>query len=109
VRYWIGPKSSRNRIPVFSLSDLYPESLLKEGIYSAYQDAVINRAIRARLRSKEHTVAMRGSKKRDIIVVTHGMFMKDLAGDPEIDLPKAGWRSYTIRTDQEVGVVLERV
>lgn len=40
-----------------------------------------------------------------MFVVTHGVFMKYLSGDPEIDLPKAGWESYRIEKDQEGGDV----
>ncbi|KAK4173383.1 histidine phosphatase superfamily [Triangularia setosa] len=34
--------------------------------------------------------------KRDIVVVTHGVFMKFLTEDETIDLPKAGWKEYYV-------------
>ncbi|KAL2021287.1 hypothetical protein VTK56DRAFT_7366 [Thermocarpiscus australiensis] len=33
---------------------------------------------------------------RDVVVVTHGVFMKFLAEDDTLDLPKAGWKAYKI-------------
>lgn len=41
-------------------------------------------------------MASKDSERGDIVVVTLGAFMKYLSGDPTIDLPKAGWKSYTI-------------
>jgi broad specificity phosphatase PhoE len=45
---------------------------------------------------RKRAVQLKDSKKRDIVIVTHGVFMKFLVGDQEIDLPKAGWKSYTV-------------
>ena len=42
---------------------------------------------------------LRGNERRGIVVVTHGVFMKLLSGDGDIDLPKPGWRSYTTGND----------
>jgi hypothetical protein len=49
-------------------------------------------------------VALKESGRRDIVIVTHGVFMKHLSGDPEVDLPKAGWKSYTIGEGEEESV-----
>lgn len=50
---------------------------------------------------------LRYESRKDIIVVTHNIFMKFLTGDPDIDLPKAGSRVYTIEkqsTEEHVSV-----
>jgi hypothetical protein len=39
----------------------------------------------------------------------HGVFMKFLTGDLEIDLPKSGWKSYTFRKDNEMSFCLFRL
>jgi hypothetical protein len=33
---------------------------------------------------------------KNVVVVTHGVFMKYLCGDMTIDLPKAGWKTFAI-------------
>jgi broad specificity phosphatase PhoE len=73
----------------------------KAGQYAADDDSVTLRAAKMRETIKQLTVALRGNEKRDIVVVTHGVFMKFLSGDGNIDLPKAGWKSYIIKEDEE--------
>ena len=76
---------------------------LKEGAYSAVDEIVEARAARFRTRLVQLVKELRNERKKDIVVVTHGVFMKVLSGDPSIDLPKAGWRSYTIIQDDVNG------
>jgi hypothetical protein len=45
----------------------------------------------------------KNKQKKDIVVATYGVFMKVLSGDPNIDFPKAGRRSYTIIQDDGSG------
>jgi broad specificity phosphatase PhoE len=68
----------------------------KEGAYAADDSAVDERARRVRELVRKRADQLKDSKKRDIVIVTHGVFMKFLVGDQEIDLPKAGWKSYTV-------------
>ncbi|KAL5593154.1 hypothetical protein FOBRF1_012256 [Fusarium oxysporum] len=81
----------------------------KEGAYTADDAAVEARAkvVRESLRDlteefEKEGIAAEG--KKDVVVVTHGAFMKFLAEDETIDLPKAGWKAYAIgkRDDGEV-------
>jgi broad specificity phosphatase PhoE len=72
---------------------------IKDGAYSTDDEAVKARAARSRKRLAQLTEEMKNERKKDIVVVTHGVFMKFLSGDPSIDLPKAGWSSYTISQD----------
>jgi hypothetical protein len=53
----------------------------------------------------EKIVTLKDSKRRDVVIVAHGVFMKYLVGDPEIDLPKAGWKSYTTEKDATRGSI----
>lgn len=39
------------------------------------------------------------------MVVTHGVFMKFLSGNADIDLQKAGWKSYMLEKHRS-GIVL---
>ncbi|KAF2275769.1 phosphoglycerate mutase-like protein [Westerdykella ornata] len=82
---------------------------VKAGLYAADDDAVGLRAGRVRKKLGELSEGLRGEERRDVVVVTHGVFMKFLSGDGDIDLPKAGWRSYTIGKDGGDGTVLAPV
>ncbi|KAK9371412.1 histidine phosphatase superfamily [Lipomyces kononenkoae] len=75
----------------------------KEELYSP--DAVDERANRVR-RYLAERMEQNNSEREDIVVVTHGAFMKHLSGDPDVDLPKAGWRSYTIERGEDGNFVL---
>jgi broad specificity phosphatase PhoE len=99
----------RDLFPYLDFSHLDPEWQRKQGRYAADQAAVDERASRARATLNEYFAAMDRGEKKDIVVVTHGVFMKALAGDPDINLPRPGWKSYTIKVDQGHGVLLEAV
>ncbi|KAK9371584.1 histidine phosphatase superfamily [Lipomyces chichibuensis] len=90
--------------PGLDFSSLHAGWQLKDGLYSP--EAVDDRASSVRRSLADRVVDLQDCTRRDIAVVTHGVFMKHLSGDPEIDLPKAGWRTYTIEQDQEGSVVL---
>lgn len=73
----------------------------KDEAHDAHDAAVKTRAgaVRERLRHLVEELAQDGRAaegKRDVVVVTHGVFMKFLAEDETIDLLKAGWKAYTV-------------
>ncbi|CEL09251.1 hypothetical protein ASPCAL12390 [Aspergillus calidoustus] len=72
---------------------------VKEGLYSPDDKAVEERAKRARSRIAAISEDLKSQERTDVVVVTHGVFMKVLSGDQNIDLPKAGWKSYTVGTN----------
>jgi broad specificity phosphatase PhoE len=72
----------------------------KSGQYAADDDSVTIRARTMRENLKRMAMALRDKKRRDIVVVTHGVFMKYLSVE-DIDLPKAGWKSYTFESNEE--------
>jgi broad specificity phosphatase PhoE len=86
------------------LGDGWPS---KDGIYAADDGVVQERARKVRRLLLEQSEQSSNREKNDIVVVTHGVFMKFLAEEPEIDLPKAGWKSYTIQkvSQDEVNLV----
>lgn len=92
--------------PSLKLEELSEGWQAKAGQYAADDDTVALRAARTRERIKRLDLALRGKERRDIVVVTHGVFMKFLSGEGDIDLPKAGWRSYTIGNDEEDRAIL---
>lgn len=92
--------------PNLTLEELSEGWQTKAGQYAADDDSVALRAARTRERLRHLSLALRGKERRDVVVVTHGMFMKFLSGDGDIDLPKAGWKSYTISNDEEDRAIL---
>lgn len=92
--------------PTLDFSTLQSGWLLKEGFYSSDDNAVGHRAGKVRRQLSERIRALKDDERTDVVVVTHGVFMKHLSGDHEIDLAKAAWKSYTIKEDNEGGTVL---
>lgn len=100
--------------PSLDFSALDDNWFTKEGSYSADDATTAVRAARVRerlrvisksLQKDETTIGVR----RDIVVVTHGAFMKLLTGD-DIDLPKGGWKSFTVgngENDEAILVALD--
>jgi len=78
----------------------------KKGIFSAGDEVVHERAKKVRSSLNVRSEQLKNSKKRDIVIVTHGVFMKFLTEESDIDLPKAGWKSYTIEKGREPDVKL---
>jgi len=60
----------------------------KTGIHASDDAAVEERAKRVRSCLTEISRELENKEKRDIIVVTHGVFMRILSGDQTTDLPK---------------------
>jgi broad specificity phosphatase PhoE len=79
---------------------------VKEGPYAEDDETVAERAKVVRERLKELVEFLeKASPGRDLVLVLHGVFMKFLTGDKDIDLPKAGWKAYHIK-DGSDGPVL---
>jgi len=79
---------------------------VKKGLYAADDEAVEKRADKVRSYLAEPSEGLVGSDKSDIVVVTHGVFMKFLTGDQDIDLPKAGFRTFVIEKNERNDCVL---
>ncbi|KAK1761580.1 phosphoglycerate mutase [Echria macrotheca] len=78
------------------------EWFAKTGKYTADDEAVAARAAAVR----EKLFGIVNERDGNVVVVTHGVFMKFLAEDDDIDLPKAGWRAYTAVKGNVGGVKL---
>jgi broad specificity phosphatase PhoE len=95
-----------NVFPSLSFDDLGEEWLNKSGRYAPDDDAVRERAERVRKNLFKIAKSLENENRKDIVVATHGVFMKFLTGDEDIDLPKAGWRIYTIEKQEAEKYVL---
>lgn len=95
----------RSRFSDLNIDSLEEGWYIKEGANTADDEAVTARAesVRRRLQILADELANVGVPEttKGIIVVTHGVFMKFLAEDDSLDLPKAGWKAYTIRNREE--------
>jgi broad specificity phosphatase PhoE len=85
---------------------------VKAGAYAADDKAVEARAERVRRRLLDLARELDqgdGTQRQDIVVVTHGVFMKFLSDDQLIDLPKAGWEAYTVISGSDGRVILGHI
>lgn len=80
---------------------------IKEGGQADDGQAIEARAKKVKTQLAELVEKLRTEEKKDIVVITHGNFMQFLSGDPNLDIPVAGWASYTIEKDrnEEINLV----
>jgi broad specificity phosphatase PhoE len=78
--------------PNSDFSTLSPGWNVKEGKYNAEEARAAK--VRKYLYKRLKQLSEEEGERKDIVVVTHGVFMKHLSGDPTIDLPKAGWKRF---------------
>ena len=79
--------------PCLDFSTLLENWPLKDSPYTPNDKALRAHAGKLRQRLRELVESLNDTKKT-IVVVTHGVFMKFLTQDENIDLPKAGWSVY---------------
>jgi broad specificity phosphatase PhoE len=105
-----GPGELSESFPDLNFEHLDDQWFLKEGLYAANDAAVAERAQRFREKLQKVAASLENDdRKRSIVVVTHGVFMKFLSGDQTIDLPKAGWQAFKIVSQPDLGHVLAPV
>jgi broad specificity phosphatase PhoE len=92
--------------PRLNFERLWKGWQVKVGLYAETDNVVEERARKVRRGLFEAEKGLQDREKNDIIVVTHGMFMRYLSEDPAMDLPKAGWKTYRSRTSDEGNVRL---
>ncbi|KAM0584289.1 hypothetical protein ACHAP6_007483 [Verticillium nonalfalfae] len=92
---------------------LEDEWFVKEGVYAADDISVAKRAQRFRDKLRDIIISLKTDReeavegrRRNVVVVTHGVFMKSLAEDEAMDLPKAGWKAFRIGSREDGGAVL---
>ncbi|SCO92503.1 uncharacterized protein FRV6_16631 [Fusarium oxysporum] len=100
--------------PLLDFSVLAEDWYTKDGPHSANDSAVAARAKRFRERLRDTVQDIHGSEDlanmpKNVVVVTHGVFMKYLCGDMTIDLPKAGWRTFAIANGVDGEAVLNPI
>lgn len=95
--------------PKLDFSNLPADWPLKEGPYSIDEKEIDARASRFRHRLKEQIDNMDDEERRDVVIVTHAGFMRDLLGDQDIELPRAEWKSFGIHETEDGDVVLNEL
>jgi broad specificity phosphatase PhoE len=104
------PSALKSLFPDLDFGVLADGWWAKEGRFTADDAAVAARAgaVRKRIGEVVRRLEAGGGEndKRDVVVVTHGVFMKFLTGDEGIDLPKAGWKAFTLGEGQGEGEVV---
>lgn len=92
-----------NAFPHLDFDGLDESWPTKTDRYGPDDSAVRDRARRVTEMLENWAEKLRDDDRKDIVVVTHGVFMKFLTGDDNIDLPKAGWRSYGLQKQDHEG------
>ncbi|KAK0614890.1 histidine phosphatase superfamily [Bombardia bombarda] len=105
----------RNKFPTLEFSDdvFKGEWYAKAGRFTADDEAVAARAREVRTKIREIVKGIEAENdgsgasvgKRDVVVVTHGVFMKFLAQDQTVDLPKAGWKAFFVGEGEDASLV----
>jgi broad specificity phosphatase PhoE len=75
----------------------------KTGRYGPDDSDVRDRVVRVAGLLEKWAEKLNDKDRKDVVVITHGVFMKFLTRDHDIDLPKVGWRSYGLRKEEEGG------
>jgi broad specificity phosphatase PhoE len=98
----------QDQFPQLDFGDLGETWLRKNGDFAVDDNSVQQRALRvsSRLGVLAAELERAGEPKKDIAVVTHGVFMKFLSQDQSIDLPKAGWKAFKAVKIDETGSAL---
>jgi broad specificity phosphatase PhoE len=73
----------------------------KTGRYSAEKEAIEARVVRLRQTLEDLLTSQQSHSRRDVVVVTHGVFMRSLTGDSIIDLPRPGYATCHLRREIE--------
>lgn len=76
---------------------------MKTGLYSEQDDAVKKRAVSLRQTLRSLVRSIQDSPRPNVVVVTHGGFMKALTEDSSIDLARPGWAAYHIQGEDADG------
>lgn len=101
-----GREVLEKEFPELEFGSLAEGWTIKEGAYAADDETAEKRAARVRSGLKERVKELGGKERKDVVVATYGVFMKFLSEDQEIDLPKAGWETFTVGEDGKGGMVL---
>ncbi|KAJ5735224.1 Histidine phosphatase superfamily clade-1 [Penicillium malachiteum] len=78
----------------------------KTGRYAPQWEFLQQRGWDLQSRMKEQFREMEGSQRKDIVVVTHGGFMKFVTGDSRLGVGPAKWASFDVSFDEESRLVL---
>lgn len=73
------------------------------GLYSAHDDAIKARVLRLCETLDSLLMWCENRSRRNVVVVTHGVFMRALTCNSNIDLPRPGYATYCIRKENDDG------
>jgi broad specificity phosphatase PhoE len=89
-----------------SLSPPWPQ---KVSIWAPTPGAIKAMAAKVQEDLKAKIAELKDTKRTDVVLVSHSGFLAALADNPNLEVPFASWRSYTIRQTSNGEVTLEPV
>ncbi|OJJ82053.1 histidine phosphatase family protein [Aspergillus glaucus CBS 516.65] len=76
----------------------------KEGLYAPDREALIERGRRFQSLLEKEFAALADTGRPDIVVVSHGGFMKYIISHEKLAFDQAGWMSFFVRFDRDSGM-----
>ncbi|KAJ5709495.1 Histidine phosphatase superfamily clade-1 [Penicillium malachiteum] len=102
---WSVLKSEFPDLPwdTMELDEVFPA---KTGRYAPEREFLQQRGWDLQRRMKEQFLEMEGSQRKDIVVVTHGGYIKFVTGNGGLGVGQAKWASFNVTFDEEEKLVL---
>ncbi|KAJ5860888.1 uncharacterized protein N7529_008198 [Penicillium soppii] len=91
----------------WKMIDLDPIFPKKEGPYAEDSETLKLRGARIQRRLEEKFQELKGSSRPDIVVVTHGGFLRFVSGNDKLGVGQAKWKTLVVSFDESSGIVIE--
>ncbi|CAG7991651.1 unnamed protein product [Penicillium olsonii] len=89
---------------IMELDSVFPR---KEGVYADDPECLKLRGARVQSRLEERFRELVGTSRPDIVVVTHGGFLRFVSGDDKIEVGQAKWKTLVVTFDQHSRIIIE--
>ncbi|KAJ5747873.1 uncharacterized protein N7511_009569 [Penicillium nucicola] len=99
-------KSEFQDLP-WDILDLDPTFPKKEGLYASDSESLKLRGWRIQRRLQEKFKELANTARPDIVVVTHGGFIRHVTGDETLGVGPAKARSFMVTFDQDSKLIIE--
>ena len=92
------------RWDILDLDPIFPK---KEDLYADDSESLKLRGARLQHRLEEKFKELKDSSRPDIVVVTHGGFLKFVVGNDKIRVGQAKWETFMVTFDEDSGIVVQ--
>lgn len=89
---------------IMDLDIVFPR---KEGLYADDSESLELRGARIQRRLEQKFNELAGTSRPDIVVVTHGGFLRFVSGDEKIAVGQARWKTLLVSFHQNSGIIIK--